>query len=401
MHESGHARRMVSVRHSFELVGFVTACLGVAAVFGGCGTEEVPGGEAGSGGTGTGAVSGRGGSGGTGTSGASSLAGNGGSSTAGNGGTGGSLSTAGSGGSGTAGAPDSGGTAGAGGTPTSGSGGTGGDVGTGGLAGTGGSAEGGGSAGMVSAGAGGAAGASGSAGNGGAGAGGGPGNTCPVEPKKTGGQRYCSNSRGNVAGGYSYELWAEGGGMGCMNVYGADATFSATWSDVEDFLARVGLDFDRTRTHSEVGTIKAQFAHTKTGSEEGLTYIGIYGWTVNPLREFYILDDWGATKPAGVASDGSPRTSKGTLTADGETYDVWMKTRTNKPAITGDNMTFDQYFSIRRTARQCGTISVSEHFSKWEEAGLPMGDLVEVKLLLEAQFNGGSAEFTTAKVFVE
>lgn len=391
------------MRRSLELVGLVSACLGVATIFGGCAAEEVPGGEAGSG-----AVSGRGGGAGTSaTSGAPGTGGTGGSSMAGqgaggSGAVGGTLGSGGAGGSGGT-PPASGGAAGAAGSPTSGSGGSGGDVGTGGFSGNGGNGEGGGSAGM-SAGAGGiggAAGAGGSAGGAGAGAGGGPGNTCPVERPKTGGQRYCSNSKGNVAGGYSYELWAEGGGMGCMNVYGADATFSATWSDVEDFLARVGLDFDRTRTHTEVGTIKAQFAHTKTGSEEGLTYIGIYGWTVNPLREFYILDDWGTTKPAGVASDGSPRTSKGTLTADGETYDVWMKTRTNKPAITGDNMTFDQYFSIRRTARQCGTISVSEHFSKWEEAGLPMGDLVEVKLLLEAQFNGGSAEFTTAKVFVE
>jgi hypothetical protein len=78
-----------------------------------------------------------------------------------------------------------------------------------------------------------------------------------------------------------------------------------------------------------------------------------------------------------------------------------MKTRMNKPAITGDNMTFDQYFSIRRTARQCGTISVSEHFEKWIELGLDLGNLVEVKLLLEAQFNSGSAVFSTAKVVVD
>jgi hypothetical protein len=91
----------------------------------------------------------------------------------------------------------------------------------------------------------------------------------------------------------------------------------------------------------------------------------------------------------------------GTLEADGETYDVWKKTRVDKPAITGDSETFDQYFSIRRTARQCGTISVSDHFTQWEELGLALGNLHEVKLLLEAQFNGGSIAFTTANVFVQ
>ena len=91
----------------------------------------------------------------------------------------------------------------------------------------------------------------------------------------------------------------------------------------------------------------------------------------------------------------------GTLTADGETYDVWKKTRTDKPAITGDHMTFDQYFSIRRTARQCGHISISEHFSKWAEMGLDLGKLYEAKILLESQDSTGTIEFTTAKVQVK
>jgi hypothetical protein len=185
-----------------------------------------------------------------------------------------------------------------------------------------------------------------------------------------------------------------------MTVHGVAANFSATWSNVEDFLARVGLGFDQTRTHAQLGTISADFAETKTGNG-GLTYIGIYGWTVNPLREYYILDDWGDTKPAGFASDGTPRTAVGTITVDGATYDVWKYTRTNKPAITGDNMTFDQYFSIRQTARQCGHISISEHFSKWEGLGLQLGNLYEAKLLVEAQNNSGSIKFTTATVVVE
>src|SRR5690606_28903438 len=211
-------------------------------------------------------------------------------------------------------------------------------------------------------------------GAGGVGGDGGTSNTCPPATPLMGGQQYCSNTKDAVGNGYGYELWAEGNGEGCMTVRGVDATFGATWSNVEDFLARVGLDFDQTQTHSQIGTISAEFAETKT-DDGGLTYIGVYGWTVNPLREYYILDDWGATKPAGTASDGSPRTSVGTITADGASYEVWKKLRENKPAITGDSETFDQYFSIRETARQCGRISVSEHFSQWEELGLPFGNL--------------------------
>jgi hypothetical protein len=205
--------------------------------------------------------------------------------------------------------------------------------------------------------------------------------------------------KGNAAGGYSYELWAEGTGSGCMRVYRSEAKFSANWSNVEDFLARMGLQFDQTRTPAQIGTITADFAESKTGNN-GLVYVGMYGWTVNPLREYYILDDWGDTKPAGTASDGTPRDFVGTLTADGETYDVWKKTRVNKPNITGTDQTFDQYFSIRRTARQCGRISVSEHFSAWINLGLPLGRLVEVTLLVEAQASTGTIDFTTGSVVV-
>ncbi|HYQ04158.1 MAG TPA: glycoside hydrolase family 11 protein [Polyangiaceae bacterium] len=222
-------------------------------------------------------------------------------------------------------------------------------------------------------------------------------NTCPTVPALTGGTKYCSNSTGNVGSKYSYELWAEGNGSGCMTVFNKDANFSANWSGVEDFLARIGLTFDRTKTPDQIGTLSADFAESKTGNT-GLVYVGIYGWTVDPLREYYILDDWGSTKPAGTASDGTPRDSVGTITVDGEVYDVWKKTRTNKPAITGDNMTFDQYFSIRRTARQCGHISISEHFTKWIGLGLKLGKLVESKLLLEAQDSTGTIDFTTATV---
>ena len=60
-----------------------------------------------------------------------------------------------------------------------------------------------------------------------------------------------------------------------------------------------------------------------------------------------------------------------------------------------------QYSSIRQTARQCGHISISEHFSGWGKLGLPLGKLVEAKLLVEAQDGSGTIAFTTATVVVK
>ena len=243
--------------------------------------------------------------------------------------------------------------------------------------------------------------AGGATGTGGAGGSGGGPNQCPELPPLVGGQEYCDKElKQDMGNGYSFEIWSEQMGSGCMTVYGQEAAFGASWSNVEDFLARVGLNFDQTQTHQQIGNIVADFAHTLTEEGGGLTYVGIYGWTVDPLVEYYILDDWGETKPAGTASDGTPRTEEGTITVDGATYDVWSKFRENKPSIVGD-ADFYQYFSIRETARKCGRISVSEHFRQWEELGIDLGKFHEVKWLAESQNNSGSIEFTKATVVVE
>jgi hypothetical protein len=360
---------------------------------GGTGSGGAPGlgGSSGSGGLpGTGGASSR--TGGSAAGGASSGSGgaSAGSGGAGRGGTGGGAAGGSSGGiTGTGGSSGTGGISSSGGiTGTGGSSGAGGTSSSGGITGTGGLT-----------GAGGAKG--GSTGGGGASGGaGGTSSTCPPATPLAGGKQYCSNSKGNVGGGYSYELWSNGSGSGCMTVFGVDANFSATWTNVGDLLARIGLGFDETKTPTQIGIISSDFAETKTGNS-GLVYVGIYGWSVNPLREYYIIEDWGISRPAGVASDGTPRTQMGTITVDGDSYDVWKHTQTNKPAITGDNQTFDQYFSVRQTARQCGHISISEHFSKWAGLGLQLGNLEEAKLLVEAQNSSGTIDFTTATVVVK
>ncbi|HXJ22875.1 MAG TPA: glycoside hydrolase family 11 protein [Polyangia bacterium] len=283
----------------------------------------------------------------------------------------------------------------------------GGTIGAGGSAGGSGASGQGGAGGVAGAGGGGRAGSGGDGGSGGgAGNGGAAGaaSTCPSVAPLTGGKQVCATSsstdlKGTADGSYSYELWTNGTGSGCMTVFGVDANFSATWTSVGDLLARIGLQFDQSKTPSQLGTISSDFAETKTGGD-GLVYVGIYGWTVSPLREYYIIDDWGITKPADTASDGTPRTHVGTITVDGDVYDVWKHTQTNKPAITGNNQTFDQYFSVRQNPRQCGHISISQHFSQWTSLGLQLGNLEEAKLLVEAQSSTGTIAFTTATVAV-
>jgi hypothetical protein len=190
-----------------------------------------------------------------------------------------------------------------------------------------------------------------------------------------------------------------------MNVFGVGANYSATWTNVTDFLARAGLQFDQTKTPAQIGTISANFAETKTEvPTDGKTskiYLAVYGWTVNPLAEYYVIEDHGDFVPGPVASDGTPRNHMGTIAADDGVYDVWALDVKGKPAITGDNKDFTQIFSVRQTRRQCGHVSVSQHFSKWADFGLKLGKLEETMFLMEAQGNSGTVEVSSATITVE
>jgi len=59
---------------------------------------------------------------------------------------------------------------------------------------------------------------------------------------------------------------------------------------------------------------------------------------------------------------------------------------------------WDQYYSVRKSARQCGIISISEHFDAWDRLGMPLGNLLEAKILIETGGGVGSADFPVAEV---
>ena len=135
--------------------------------------------------------------------------------------------------------------------------------------------------------------------------------------------------------------------------------------------------------------------YKKTGSAGGYSYIGIYGWTTNPCVEWYIVDDRWGTMPFNAYN----ATQKGTASMDGADYKIFQ----NKTSGTGGSRCsgvsqWDQYWSIRQSARQCGTITISDHFKAWEAAGLQLGGLLEAKILVETGGGTGDIEFPIANV---
>lgn len=215
-------------------------------------------------------------------------------------------------------------------------------------------------------------------------------------PSLTGGTQVCASKTGTLSNGVGYEVWLSSSttGSNCGTFYGVGAAFKATYAvnNGGDFLARAGLSWNKTQTYDQLGTIAADYAYKKSGSG-GTYYIGIYGWSSNPLVEFYIVEEWSGWNPASNAQQ------KGSFTVDGDTYGIYTHTQTNQPSIEG-TATFPQFFSIRQNTRQCGHISISEHFKKWAALGMQLGKMYEAKLLVEVMSGSGTVDFTTAAVTV-
>ena len=166
--------------------------------------------------------------------------------------------------------------------------------------------------------------------------------------KLTHGQNNSSTTFSIGNNGWQGEIWYQGGNNSMT--YYDNGTFTAVWSGTSDFLARVGYSYGMdTRVTYDTMQYDCYFKHSKKGSAGGYNYIGVYGWTLDPLVEYYIVDDWFNKPGANLLGQ-----KKGQFTVDGDIYEIYQNTRIQQPCIVG-TATFPQYFSVRRSARQAAT----------------------------------------------
>ncbi len=307
-----------------------------------------------------------------------------------------------------AGTPPTGGTPGVGGTtgfggggsgslPTAGQGGRIGGGGAGGHAGSGTSGSGtSGGAGRGGTGSGGTG--SGGASNGGtsgssSGGGGSTQDPCTVTTLPSGGNEHASNNASGMAAGLAWTIWSNTN-AGSITTFDTPA-FSAKWNNAGDFLARIGLQWNATKTYDQYGTITAQFNSKKSGSAGGYSYIGMYGWSVDPCVEWYVVDDSWNRMPVNPGST----TNKGTADIDGGKYTLYTRntTGTGGSKCPGTSQWL-QFYSVRQTARACGEISLTKHFDAWKAAGMTLGKMDQAQILVEVGGGQGSVEFPVANV---
>jgi endo-1,4-beta-xylanase len=178
--------------------------------------------------------------------------------------------------------------------------------------------------------------------------------------------------------GYFFSYWKDSGNV-TMNL-GAGGSYSVQMNGINNSVVGKGWKPGSNHTVNYSGNF----------SPNGNGYLALYGWTTNPLIEYYIVENFGSYNP----SSGTQRL--GSVNTDGSTYDIYRTQRVNQPSIIG-NATFYQYWSVRQSHRSSGTITTANHFNAWSQLGLTLGSHDYQIMATEGYQSNASSNITVSE----
>ena len=199
--------------------------------------------------------------------------------------------------------------------------------------------------------------------------------------------------RGNI-NGYDYEMWNQNS-AGIITFQPDTSSFICSWHDIEYFVASLGKNYDSSKKNYRAISNLA-FYYELEFTPHGNAFFGAYGWTRNPLVEYFIVDGWGDCRPSGETNT----VNLGTAIVNDHEYDVFKCYRYNQPNLDGTS-TYPQYWSVRKTSASLNDttnyisdrIDISKHFDSWKNLGLnTTGTLYSAVFYIEGRNSSGSAK---------
>ncbi|KAH6604482.1 glycoside hydrolase family 11 [Trichoderma cornu-damae] len=179
--------------------------------------------------------------------------------------------------------------------------------------------------------------------------------------------------------GYYYSYWNDGH-SGVTYTNGAGGSFSVNWANSGNFVGGKGW-----QPGSKTRVINFSGSYNPSGN----SYLSVYGWSRDPLIEYYIVENFGTYNPSTGA------TKLGEVTSDGSVYDIYQTQRVNQPSIIGI-ATFYQYWSVRRDHRSSGSVNTANHFNAWASHGLTLGTMDYQIVAVEGYFSSGNANINVS-----
>lgn len=166
--------------------------------------------------------------------------------------------------------------------------------------------------------------------------------------------------------GYYYSLYSSGGSatLSFPSAGQYPGNFQGNWSGVNDVVVGKGWNTGSYRT-----------VNYNAGWATGYNNVSVYGWTTNPLVEYYVCE-------FGSVVSGS---YKGSVSSDGHNYNTYEHTQYNQPSIQG-TATFNQYLDNwgGSSTGSNHAVTMGNHYNHWKSLGMNLGNFNELIFMGEA-----------------